>query len=678
MGGDNQNKRLVRDIYHPERYYLDYDVGTQKFAKKPIPVSFFHRGFVYAFLCALVLVVGFYSFRLFILKDLLDSSTEEIYVQLVRAKTALASLDPELAKESFMAVEDELESILTNSKKYGVLALSSVGGRFFSQIQDLPDVFKELIGVSQTAVDISEDVTFLKNEALSLVLEQRGEELISRLRGFEEKIETLEAYAHILEGRNAQLGNLTEQLPELISQLRELGGVNRAIISFLDSKNDRDVLVLLQNSSEMRPGGGFIGSYAHVLLDHGSLKDIDVVDIYDPDGQLDLKIIPPPPLQLITKNWGARDSNWFFDFPTSANQVMDLLNSSKIYQERGVVFDSVIALNDKVLGDVIRLIEPIDLPEYALSLDSENFLAEIQREVEAGKDKARGEPKKILKVLTPMIIDRLANLNDSDQLVLKDLVGYHIQTRNIMAYVNNAVLEDYIQKAGLGGEVAQFSDEVFADYLAIVNANIAGQKTDIFMDQSIDLVSTVSADGGVENVVSVTRTHNGVGQKEWWYNATNKDYMQIFTPIDSRATLAAGQDKWPADPKYNYAGYETDGDLAQILSNLTFLADLEIEEFISDDKQVFAGWLNTGVGKTKTFELTYKLNQRIDLSRSHVPLRAVFERQSGVATSFNYLIKAPAGFYWQESGANIFEYRDLDPAGRVIIELTLVRANSQG
>jgi len=317
------------------------------------------------------------------------------------------------------------------------------------------------------------------------------------------------------------------------------------------------------------------------------------------------------------------------------------------------------------------LIEPIDLDEYDLILTSDNFLAEVQEEVEAGKDKAAGEPKRILKVLAPLVIDRLVDLSDSQRLVLRDLVAYHIQTRDIMAYINNSTLESYIQKMGLGGEVLDLSDEENIDYLAVVNANIAGHKTDALIDQAINLESQISSDGQIANLLTIQRSHSGNKKMEWWYSAVNKNYLTVLTPTGSVVRSADGQITWPKMPKYDYTGYETDGDLEEISSSLEFLSELDLESFVESNRQAFAAWVYTDVGETSAFDLEYDLARSLDLGRDVIPFRFIFERQSGVKTSLAYQIEAPDGFYWVESGGKVFQYQDADPAGRVILDLTL-------
>ncbi|PIR87101.1 MAG: hypothetical protein COU11_02640 [Candidatus Harrisonbacteria bacterium CG10_big_fil_rev_8_21_14_0_10_49_15] len=672
----------VKDIYHPRESSAPTTIRPIVESSELTPPEnkprHHHRGIFYGSLAIIILALGFYGFRAVFLEQYIQQSTARIYEQLTLASAALKELDVDSARSSLLAISGELKNAASTTNRYGVGQLSTVGGRFFKQFADIPDVFKELIGISDTAIDISDDISFLKQHGLQLVLSQQGEELLNRLLLFDEKLIALSGYVHQLKNRKEQLGPVAiTELLALEDKLQSLDQAVQSLVTYLSAPYDRDLLVLFQNASEIRPGGGFIGSYAHIVLRQASLANITVIDIYEPDGQLDVQLIPPEPLQRITKDWEARDANWFFDYPTSARQVIDLLNSSKIYSEQNLSFDGAIAINVHVIEDIIDLIGPVELQEYDLTLDAENFLAEVQREVETGPDKARNEPKRILKVLTPILLDRLVNLNDTERSELRDRLATHINRRNIMTYINNPTLQAYIEESGLGGEVASLSETAPADYLAVVNANIAGQKTDIFIDQSINLQSKINSDGTLSNTATITRTHTGTGQTEWWYNATNKNYLQLYAPTGARAISASGQNPWPTTIKRDYTNYETDGDLAQIAATMSFLPASRLEQFTAHNKTVFAAWVNTPVGKTRTFSVDYDPATLVPIQQANTPYQFIFERQSGVLTSFSYSIEAPEGYVWQESGEQTFTYENDDPPGRLILDLTLVKDSQE-
>ena len=89
-----------------------------------------------------------------------------------------------------------------------------------------------------------------------------------------------------------------------------------------------------------------------------------------------------------------------FNFQTSAQKVLAFIEDSDLYNRKEINFEGVVSINTNVLATILDITGPISVPGYDLELDSENFLKEIQYEVEAGRDKKPGQnPKKVLSVL---------------------------------------------------------------------------------------------------------------------------------------------------------------------------------------------------------------------------------------------------------------------------------------
>jgi len=214
--------------------------------------------------------------------------------------------------------------------------------------------------------------------------------------------------------------------------------------------------LIFHNNTEIRPAGGFIGSYGVLTINDGQMTDLKVEDIYWPDHPINMtrKVIAPKPLQSVTKDWGARDANWFFDFPSSAETVMGFLESSKIFRESNIIFDGAIAINTDVLRSVLRAAGAIPVEEYDLVIDEDNFLAELQREVETGKDKEAGEnPKRILSIVAPTLMERLSELTDENKLLLGADVDRHIKKKDIMFYMRDRKIANLMNTLGVDGSV---------------------------------------------------------------------------------------------------------------------------------------------------------------------------------------------------------------------------------
>ena len=115
-------------------------------------------------------------------------------------------------------------------------------------------------------------------------------------------------------------------------------------------KEAKTYLVLLQNSNELRPTGGFIGSVGVIKFEDGILSDFRIDDVYTLDGQLKGHVDPPLPIRdlLGQEHWYLRDSNWSPDFKESA------IRAAWFYQkEGGESVDGVIAINSPLIVGIL-------------------------------------------------------------------------------------------------------------------------------------------------------------------------------------------------------------------------------------------------------------------------------------------------------------------------------------
>jgi hypothetical protein len=388
---------------------------------------------------------------------------------------------------------------------------------------------------------------------------------------------------------------------EKIPQFQEYAG--RAIdysdflLKFVGASGKKTYLVLLQNNSELRPTGGFPGTYAVATFEDGNLAKIFVDDIYQIDSNLRENIIPPLPMQHITPNWGMRDANWFADFPSSARKVQEFYRKNG-----GGGIDGVLTVTPDVIAEIFKVIGPIDMPDYGLKLDAGNFLTEIQNEVEYEAD--RSKPKKILTDLQPEFFKRLASQNQESWLEIFEILSNAVEQKHILAFFGDSDLQETAVKNGFAGEIKQTS----ADYLQIVFANIKGSKTDFVTDSSMGLETTVGEDSAVSHALTINRAHKGGGSKYGFYNRDNSAYVKIFVPKGAALESVVGQSITDFKPLIGYsgAGFKNDPDLKRV-ENSIYHPIAGVDEFEESGKTVFGFWLIVKPGQTKSVVLKYSV-----------------------------------------------------------------------
>ena len=455
-----------------------------------------------------------FGFKYQALKQLLLEKGQAIYNQTRVGAEALESFDTKSAKNAFGQLAEEAEALKNKADAWGLNTILDFGGRLVPRLKTISSAIGDAMLLAATADALGDQADELINRAFVWAFNNQGAELLAKLENVEKNLETANNAQQRLKSAAAVWGfAYPSNYLALASKLYQGQTLLKSALNYLNSPAPRHLAILFQNPSEIRPAGGFIGSYADITLNRGGVTKIDVRDIYDPDGQLDARVLPPRPLQSITGFWGARDANWFFDFPTSAKKVLEFLNLSKIYSEQNAVFTAALAINVHLIEDLLRVLGPIKLPEYNLTLDADNFLGNVQREVESGEDKKNGEPKRILKIFTPALLERLANLKPAEKQALGKIFTERIKSKDILAYVEDRALEGYLQSIGMGGEVFAPERAASDDYLAVIHANIAGGKTDAFMTEKINLKSVVDIRGAVVNTLEIERRHTGQDQK---------------------------------------------------------------------------------------------------------------------------------------------------------------------
>ena len=118
-------------------------------------------------------------------------------------------------------------------------------------------------------------------------------------------------------------------------------------------------------------------------------------------------------------------------------------------------------------------------------------------------------PKAVLKDLVAAISQKIAAFNDDQKQKMISMAMDWASSKDIMLYSKNPVFENFFETYGAAGTVAELPQDFEGDYLAIVDANIVGQKSDLYIAQNVNLESQINADGTVNDSISISRKHNG-------------------------------------------------------------------------------------------------------------------------------------------------------------------------
>jgi len=423
-----------------------------------------------------------------------------------------------------------------------------------------------------------------------------------------------------------KIEDLKKKLPVVVEATGQLGTWSDIFLSVLGHEKAKKYLLVFQNNSEARATGGFIGTYGVVDFDEGRLKNLFIDGIFNLDGQLYEKVIPPQPIQKISTAWSTHDANWFADWPTSAKKIRGFYEAAG-----GETVDGVISLTPTVVERLLALTGPISLPQYGVTLDQNNFLEVVQYKVEVDYDKHLNQPKKILADFAPLFLERLWQIwPDRYQEIFKILID-SLAEKHILFYFTDSLVENAFREQGWTGEILNTEK----DYLSVVNTNINGFKTDKVVEQKIYHKAVIREDGSVVDTVKIIRTHQGGQASQDWYNKVNADYLRVYVPFGSRLLSAQGQTLESRVPPIDYAaaGFKSDPDVLAQEQGMT--ADQTgTQVFTESGKTVFGNWTYVSPGESTEITYQYLLPFKINLKQESDSYSLLAQKQAGAFSSY--------------------------------------------
>jgi hypothetical protein len=292
------------------------------------------------------------------------------------------------------------------------------------------------------------------------------------------------------------------------------------------------------------------------------------------------------------------DSNWFPDFPKSAQKAM------MFYEKTGgPTTDGVITFTPTLMQKLLEITGPIEMPEYGVTLDADNFIELTQYKVEVDYDKKENKPKKILADLAPIVLEKLFSNKDLKSISkTADVFLSSLEEKHMLLYSQNRELESIISEQGWSGEVLNSSK----DYLSVINTNINGFKTDAVIEEKIEHIASLQSDGSVIDTVTITRKHTGGKSDYEWLNKVNANYMRVYVPLGSKLLEASGQTRESNLPPldYNALGFKRDSDVQNEENGIKIDQDSGTRIYEDSGKTVFANW--TYVSPQEETIITFK------------------------------------------------------------------------
>jgi len=324
-----------------------------------------------------------------------------------------------------------------------------------------------------------------------------------------------------------------DKLREIAQMGQRLSQLYPFVAGFRDKER---IVVILQNTSELRPTGGFIGSLAHLTISEGVLDEIRIEDVYVLDGQLKGHIDPPTPLKelLSQEHWYLRDSNWNPDFRKTGEQVGFFYE-----KETGEHIDSVIGITSSFIVRLLRIMGPVDIPLYNDRITADNFYLKSLYYTQANFFPGSSQKKDFLGALMEALLVKIQKQPQSG-IAIMEVVHDSLMSRDIQWYTTNPDGQETIEQFGWGGIVPagtaclslERQPPCLFSYFFINEANLSVNKVNTFIDRTQSRLLRISESGDISE--TITRKLQNLSQGESGTGAYTT-YLRIFFP--SNVTL---------------------------------------------------------------------------------------------------------------------------------------------
>lgn len=453
--------------------------------------------------------------------------------------------------------------------------------------------------------------------------------------------------------------NILKKINNYDSVLSSSYGFSDIAYSLIDPTGEKRYLVLFQNNMELRPGGGFIGSYGILALDRGKLIDFSIHDVYDADGQLKGHVEPPYAIRryMPSVHLYLRDSNFDVDFTKSASFAANLL-----FQETGQKVDGVVGVDVSFVKDLIGALGEVNVPEYKEKVNAQNFFQVTESHVEKNFFPSSTQKKDFLGALFTAIEN---NLSQRKSIPYKEILKAFfsaIQEKHVLFAFSNNSMQNVFTASGWSSRLDDYRDSSQTnDFLGINEANLGVNKANFFVGRSIKYELNIKDDGAIVS----SATLNLRNDSNAWPGGDYKTYLRLITPHGSSLTSVTidGVTQKITDAITDFLIYEK-----KIFKPPT---GLEVEKYDENGKTIYGFLTIVPQEKSKKIVFNYTLPKKIPLrSPLSVYSLKIFKQPGTEDYPFDFIVSYP-------SSVNISSSQNIDKVnGRIVISKTLATDES--
>lgn len=474
---------------------------------------------------------------------------------------------------------------------------------------------KKLGGVAENASRISQAI--FQDEPADI--EQLTVEVSTDLDSVYQQFSYLEGQLKSKPDARQFLNRFDSQLVENLATAREmlLEAKKGALLlpDLVGIYSRRTYLALFQNNMELRPTGGFIGSFALVTFDGGKLIDFQVLDVYSADGQLKGHVEPPEPIRryLGEAGWYLRDSNFSPDFLVSATRAAWFLE-----KEIGRKVDGVVGIDLFLAQRILRAVGPVELFDYQERIDADNLFERAEYYSEVNFFPGSTQKKDFLGTLASALLVEIRQADEQKWLAIAQALYQSLKSKDLLIALNDQEAAKILASLGWDGSLRRVkckaeAGKCLVDYLMIVESNFGVNKANYFVKRNLTHQINFDSEGRVKETLRID--YHNQSQSEIFPAGRYKNYLRVLTPEGT--------------------------ELEQVLIDGKELEKEKIDEAEISERTAFGFLVEVPIQTKKTIEISYRLAEKLTINSGNRYL-LYLQKQPGIEDKvFNLWLVPP-------------------------------------
>lgn len=403
-----------------------------------------------------------------------------------------------------------------------------------------------------------------------------------------------------------QLVTAQTLMDEGVVMVDEARPLIKVLPSLLGEKEPKKYLVIFQNDKELRPTGGFMTAYAIFRIEKGMIYVERSDDIYNLDNAIPNK--PKAPEAIVkylpkVSTLNLRDSNLSPDFVQSMETFESLYEKAR----NKVDVDGIIALDTYVLVSTIKILDDEVIAggiKFTSKLDKRCDCPQAIYELEDNISRPVGYIKEDRKGLLGQLLLAIMQkaLKSSPKIYWGPLfqnIITEMNQKHVMVYLFNKDAQSGIESLNAAGRIKPFD----GDYLHINEANLGGQKSNLFVKENVTVDYKVDSDKRITKTITINYKNPyppsdcNLERGGLCLNAPFRDWIRVYVPKGSILVDSKGS---------------------------------EVKVSTSEDlgKTVFDGFFVVKPLGTAKFTIIYKLPFKVEEGS---PLPVLIQKQPGTA-----------------------------------------------